>query len=179
MRFLAVILCVFSTSFADAQRYRTTSSSIEFFSDAPLEDIKAVNTKATSIIDVTTRAMVIAIPIKSFVFKKKLMQEHFNENYLESDTYPKAVFKGKISDWSGEEGTVMASAIGTLEIHGVTKEVEISGQLVVGPESLKLSTTFFIQLSDYDIAIPTAVFYKIAEQVEVTATLEYAPYDQN
>lgn len=162
-----------------SQRFKTTESNVRFFSDAPMEDIEAINKSATSIVDVETNAIVIVIPIKSFNFKKELMQEHFNENYLESDDFPNATFKGKLSDWNGEVGKSTATATGTLEIHGVTKEVSITGDLNYDQKKLTMNTVFNIRLEDYDIKIPKAVFYKIAEEVEVTANFEYSPYEKN
>ncbi|WP_425391243.1 YceI family protein [Ekhidna sp.] len=162
-----------------SQRFKSTDSYIKFFSDAPMEDIEAINESASSLIDLDNKAIVIVIPIKSFSFKKKLMQEHFNENYLESDKFPKATFKGKIRDWDGQEGTSRATAEGTLEIHGVTQDVTIDGEIVYQNDTIKISTVFPIRLEDYDIKIPKAVFYNIAEEVEVTANFEYAPYEKD
>lgn len=144
-----------------------------------MEDIEAVNKSGTSLIDLGSRAIVIVVPIKSFNFQKKLMQEHFNENYMESDKYPNATFQGKIIDWSGSEGSTEATAKGTLEIHGVTQEVSLSGKLNFENDQLDISTTFMIRLEDYDIKIPKALFYNIAEEVEVTAKFEYKPYEKN
>ncbi len=129
MKKVLYITLLLSCATGFSQRFKTTDSNIRFFSDAPMEDIEAINKSATSIVDVETNAIVIVIPVKSFEFKKKLMQEHFNENYLESDDFPNATFKGKLSDWSGEAGESTATATGTLEIHGVTKEVSITGDL--------------------------------------------------
>lgn len=162
-----------------SQKYKSFDSYIRFFSDAPMEDIEAINEDASSIIDLENNAIVMVVPIKSFDFKKKLMQEHFNENYLESDKYPKATFKGKIQDWNGEKGTNSATAVGTLEMHGVTNEVSISGEITYDGQSLEISTVFPIRLEDYKIKIPKAVFYNIAEEVEVTAKFEYKPYEKN
>lgn len=163
----------------NAQRYKTSETYIRFYSDAPLEDIEAVNEASTSIIDLSNNAMVIVVPIKSFSFKKELMEEHFNENYLESDDYPKATFKGKIIDWDQSKGTSSARAKGTLELHGVTQEIEIEGQIEYDGASIKIETVFPIKLEDYKIKIPKAVFYNIAEVVEVTARLAYKPYEKN
>lgn len=162
---------------SSAQRYKSSESHIKFYSDAPMEDIEAINEAATSVVDVKSKNVVIVVPVKSFSFKKKLMQEHFNENYLESDKYPNAIFKGKITDWDGEEGSTNATAKGTLEMHGVSKEITIAGELTYSGSDLNLSTVFMIRLEDYDIKIPTAVFYKIAEAVEVTANFKYLPYE--
>ena len=84
-----------NTSYAQ-DKYLTTIGYMDFFSHSPLEDIKAVNHQVLSIIDFDTNEIVIHVLIKSFFFEKSLMQEHFNENYMESDKYPKAKFKGKI-----------------------------------------------------------------------------------
>lgn len=124
--------------------------------------------------------IVIIVPIKSFSFQKKLMQEHFNENYLESDQYPNATFKGKLLDWNGSTtGETDARAKGTMEIHGVEQEMTIKGILDYSDEELSLEAVFPIKLADYNIKIPKAVFYKIAEEVEVTAKFQYKPYEKN
>ena len=111
-------------------------------------------------------------------FQKKLMQEHFNENYLESDKYPNAVFKGKIEGWDGTDGAFDAKAVGTLEMHGEVQNITIDGKLTKDGQEMKLETVFKIQIADYDIDIPKAVFYKIAEEVEVTARFNYKPYEK-
>ncbi|MEQ8903803.1 YceI family protein [Ekhidna sp.] len=171
--FMLVCLSGFS------QRFKTSDSFVKFFSDAPLEDIEADNESASSIIDVEKMAIVIVVPIKSFSFKKKLMQEHFNESYLESGKYPNATFKGKIEGWDGGNGSFQANAKGTMEIHGVTKEVTIDGELIFENNQIIINTVFPILLSDYEIKIPKAVFYNIAEEVEVTAKFQYDPYEKN
>lgn len=163
-----------------AQRFKSDNSHIRFFSEAPLEDIAAVNESASSIIDAEKMVIVIIVPIKSFSFQKKLMQEHFNENYLESDQYPNATFKGKLLDWNGSTtGETDARAKGTMEIHGVEQEMTIKGILDYSDEELSLEAVFPIKLADYNIKIPKAVFYKIAEEVEVTAKFQYKPYEKN
>ncbi len=179
MKKILIILSLIFSFTGFAQRYKSAESNIKFYSDAPLEDIEAINSAATSIVDIGTKSIVIVVPIKSFDFKKELMQEHFNENYLESDEYPNAIFKGKLVDWDGSEGSTRASAEGTMEIHGVTKDVTIEGDLELSGNILKLSTVFNVRLEDYEVKIPKAVFYKIAEEVEVTANFEYAPYEKN
>ncbi len=179
MKKLLLIIFLLNCLFGFSQKFKTNNSHIRFFSDAPMEDIEAINESATSIVDVTSKAIVIVVPIKSFDFKKELMQEHFNENYLESDDFPNATFKGKLIDWNGEEGTAQVSAKGTMEIHGVSKEMTITGDLDYSSNVLKVSTVFNIKLEDHKIKIPKAVFYKIAEEVEVTANFEYAPYEKN
>ncbi|MEO9871268.1 YceI family protein [Ekhidna sp.] len=172
---LLFFVCI--TSFG--QKYKTEESYIKFYSSAPMEDIEAVNESSTSIIDMDSKNIVIVIPITSFEFPKELMQEHFNENYLESDKYPKATFKGKLTNWDGQEGKSSATAEGTLELHGVSKEIKIDGEIDKKGDALNMSAVFIIKLEDYKIKIPKAVFYKIAEEVEVTAKFDYKPYAKN
>ncbi|GAB4242285.1 MAG: hypothetical protein Tsb0034_19660 [Ekhidna sp.] len=179
MKYILTTFLLLSVFLAGAQRFKTYKSHIRFFSDAPMEDIEAVNKQASSIVNVETMDVVMVIPITAFEFKKKLMQDHFNENYLESDKYPRAVFKGKLIGWDGSEKKAVARAKGSLEIHGVTQEVEIAGDLTFTNDELELASVFMIRLADYDIKIPKAVFYKIAEEVEVTATFNYKPYEKD
>ena len=91
-----LILLIFVGHCAFAQKYMSTESTVSFYSEAPLENIEAESTKGKSILDVGTNEIVFSVPISSFIFEKSLMQEHFNEKYMESDKYPKAIFKGKI-----------------------------------------------------------------------------------
>jgi polyisoprenoid-binding protein YceI len=177
-RLVAAFYLVFILSPLLAQTYKTNKTFVQFYSSTPIEDIKATNEDVKSLVNVEDQTIAIIVPIKSFEFRKKLMQEHFNENYLESDKYPKAIFKGTITNWDGSYGTFKAKAVGTMTMHGVTKDVEIEGDLSYEEGSLMLESVFIIRLEDYEIDIPTAVFYKIAEEVEVTTKLEYAIYEE-
>ncbi|MEM6644012.1 MAG: YceI family protein [Bacteroidota bacterium] len=172
------VLLSFTCLLSSGQKYKSTESEVRFFSDAPLEDIKAVTNAASAIIDTEKQTLAIVVPIRTFQFKKKLMQEHFNENYLESEKYPHGIFKGKITSWDGSAGSFDAVADGTLEIHGVEREVVIEGILEKSKKEIELETTFVIQLADHEIDIPKAVFYKIAEEVEIIAKFKLQPYEK-
>jgi polyisoprenoid-binding protein YceI len=154
------------------------SGNVSFFSKAPLEDIEAHNNKAQSVINTTTGEIAVKVSIKSFVFENGLMQEHFNENYMESDKYPFATFKGKINepvDWT-KPGTYPVSATGKLNVHGVERDQIIKGKLDVGSGKLQLDADFSVALADYKIEIPTLVFQKIAETIAVTTRFVYQPH---
>ena len=173
---IAIILslCVFFTENVLAQKYKSSSSSVHFFSDAPVEDIEATNLDGQSAIDLATGEIVFSIPIKSFTFEKSLMQEHFNENYMESDTYPKATFKGKIIDFDiGNTSLQAANAKGILKIHGIEQEISVEGQLKIGDNSMELNAKFSVKLEDHKIKIPKIVFYNIAEIIAVTISFNY------
>ena len=102
------------------------------------------------------------------------MQEHFNENYMESDTYPKATFKGKIIDFDiGNTSLQDANAKGILKIHGIEKEISVEGQLKIGDNSMELNAQFSVKLEDHKIKIPKVVFYNIAEIIAVTISFNY------
>ncbi len=118
------------------------------------------------------------VPIKSFVFGNGLMQELFNENYLESDKYPFVTFKGKINESIGwaKAGTYPVSATGKLNVHGVERDQTIKGKLDVGSRKVQLDAGFTVALADYRIEIPTLVLQKIAETITVTTRFVYEPH---
>ena len=180
MRFLlmSAFIMFFHCVSAQNKLYSIRKSEFSFFSQAPLEDIEAKNTRANSIINTSNQELVVRIPVSQFQFSNKLMQQHFNENYMESEKYPYATFKGKINeelDFS-KAGVYSVSASGTLNIHGVDQDRKLSGKLTVGENSLVLETKFEVMLIDHKIEIPKLVFKKIAEKIEVSANINYAPY---
>ena len=168
MKKLAVSLLVFAVSFAaQAQdKYFTKTGKISFFSSTPMENIEAHNSKSTSVIDTKTGKMEFATLMKAFDFEKALMQEHFNENYVESDKYPKATFSGAITNLSDvnfkKDGTYKVKVKGNLTMHGVTKEVEAPGTITVKGNQISANSTFNVAPEDYKIEIPKLVREKIA-----------------
>jgi len=161
----------------DAQKYFTRSGKIVFSSSAPLEKIEAVNQKATSVIDLESGKMEFAVLIKAFQFQKGLMQEHFNENYMESDKYPKGKFKGAIVDMSkvnfSKDGTYKVTVKGNLTIHGETNEVETEGTFTIVDGVISATSTFDIEVADYKIEIPKVARDNIAKVVTITADMKY------
>ncbi|MFZ6010736.1 MAG: YceI family protein [Bacteroidota bacterium] len=159
-----------------AQKFKSEKSFVSFFSDAAIEDIAADNKRSSSIFDTASGDIVFSIPINEFQFQKSLMQEHFNEKYMESDKYPKATFSGKISGFNpATEGIQNAIAKGKLTIHGVTKDVEIPGTIENQVDKLLVKSKFIVKLADYKIAIPRLLWQNIAEQVEVTVDFVLKP----
>jgi polyisoprenoid-binding protein YceI len=172
--FLLPILCFFYT--ANAQKYALEKSAVQFYSDATIEDIKADNTKASSLFNLENGEVVFAIPIKDFEFAKSLMKEHFNEKYLESHKFPKAIFQGKFLDVKKDAaGEQSIKASGKLTIHGVTKDVVIPGSIEIKGSQIVARSTFSIHLADYQIAIPKLLWQNIAEDVEVSVEFIYKP----
>ena len=173
-------LCLFLVSSANAQeRFLTKKGMISFFSETPIENIEAQNNQVLSIVDATSGKMAIAILMKSFMFKKALMQEHFNENYVESDKYPKATFKGDIIDFETITTSERSIAIkGNLTIHGKTKEITIKALTKKTDAVLEMTGDFFINLTDFDVKIPSVVKNNISEKIKVSFRLYHKPYNK-
>lgn len=158
-----------------AQKFLAERSVITFFSDALIEDITATNSKSASIFNQKTSELVFSVPIREFQFEKKLMQEHFNEKYMESDKFPKATFSGILTGFDfAQTGEQRVHAKGKLTLHGITKEVDIEGT-AVSNDKIVLKSKFIVRLADYNIKIPQLMFQNIAEEVEVTLDFTYKP----
>lgn len=179
MKYYLILILLISHLSGWSQKYLSSESHIRFFSEAPLENIEAENVEARSVFDASTGDLVFSIPIESFDFEKKLMEEHFNENYLETEKYPKSTFKAKIVDWNKKEGLQEVTVEGTLSLHGIDKTISVTGNIDFSQQEVKIESTFVIQLKDYKIKIPKAVFYNIAEEVEVTVKFTYDPHEAN
>jgi polyisoprenoid-binding protein YceI len=173
-RFL-ILLFILGSTLATAQKLTVEKSKIVFFSDATIEDITAENKKTSGIFNSDNGEIVFSIPINAFKFAKALMQEHFNEKYMESDKFPKATFQGKVEGYDKNSNTQSAKAIGKLTIHGVTKDVEIPGTITKQGSKLQMNSRFMVKLADYNIAIPQLLWQNIAEQVEVTVDFGFKP----
>ena len=155
--------------------YFTRSGEVSFFSSTPIEDIKAVNNQVTCVLDVESGKTSFRIPIRGFVFPNALMQEHFNENYMESEIYPNASFNGSIVDWSENKISERANEVvisGEMTIHGVTKKIREFGNIHINNDKILGDASFIIKLSEYDVKIPKLLRENIAEKVEVNIQLE-------
>lgn len=154
-----------------AQRYMTRNGNITFFSAAPLENIEAHNRQVNAAFDASNGELVFRVLMKSFQFEKALMQEHFNENYVESHKFPNASFTGRIANLSeidlSKDGTYPAVVDGELTIRGISKPVKETGTFEVKGDLITGTCVFNIQLKDFDIAIPRAVVNNIAETIEI------------
>ena len=157
-KFLAPILLLFFTTLVQAQdKYFTKNAKIEFFSVAPLEDIEGKNKTGSALLDSKTGSLQFSVLMQGFEFDKALMQEHFNENYVESDKFPKAEFKGSIINNAeinySKAGTYNAKVKGTMTLHGITKDVETTATIKVNNDNLKAESVFNLLLSDYNICL--------------------------
>ncbi|PPL03577.1 YceI family protein [Parapedobacter indicus] len=169
-KLVAWFFVMFLCRFAAAQDILIDKNSrISFFSEAPLENIEAVTSKAAAALDIKANEVAFKVPVSSFEFRKQLMREHFNENYLESEKFPYATFKGKINeavDWN-VDGTYPVTVVGMLDIHGIKKRYETQATVEVKGSVINAQATFVVKVADHEIEIPRIVIKNIAEQVDV------------
>ena len=166
-KIILIILSFFALNTSAQEKYYIKSGVIRFESKAPLEDIEAINRSVVCVYDKSSNAIQFSMNIRGFEFKKALMQEHFNENYMESDRFPKAEFKGVLIDDVKGLGTFDVKAKGNLLIHGVTNEVIVPGRFVITQDKIQLNAEFTLVVADYKIEIPSLVRDKIAKTVKI------------
>lgn len=169
-----ILLCGFSS--LGQGKFATTTGQTSFFSETPTENISAVNKKGQAIIT-STGEVAVRMSMKDFVFPNKLMQEHFNENYMESDKYPTATFSGKLDQVPdlGKNGIYEVTTQGKLTIHGVTQNRTFKGKLETKDGKMELTTEFSVALADHNIDVPKIVFVKIAQVVKVKMDFTLLP----
>ncbi len=180
MKKVVFAILMFSSLIAVGQsKFFTKTGYIDFYSKSPMEDISAKNEQASSIFDAQTGKMVIAVLMKSFRFEKALMEEHFNENYVESDLYPKASFSGEITDFQNlnfvEGKPVKVTLSGQLSIHGVTRKVTEEGTITKTKDGYTADSQFYIKLDDYNVKIPSLVKDNISNNILITVKFSYLP----
>ena len=155
----------------------TRQGQVSFFGKTPLENIDATNNEASSVLNLKTGEIGFAVLIKSFHFEKALMEEHFNEDYMESSTIPKASFKGQINNPSaviaGKDGSYPVTVAGEMVLHGVTQKITVSGTIVIKNGLPEVLAKFKLAPKDYNIKIPSLVADKIAETMNVSVDCKY------
>lgn len=165
-------------SFTSAQSiYKATSGEITFFSEAPMENIEAKNTQVKAIMNTDKKEIAFIVPVIGFKFEKPLMEEHFNENYLESDKYKTAQFSGTYTgniDYK-TPGKYPVTGKGKIAIHGVTQDREFNGEINIEDNKVILTCTFDVFLKDHKIKIPKVVVKNIAENVTVNVNVTFEP----
>ncbi|MBD2767100.1 YceI family protein [Hymenobacter sp. BT664] len=164
------------TAQAHAQgKYMTKTGLVSFFSTSPIEDIEAKNQQVAAVLDLATSQLAFSLPVKGFVFKRTLMQEHFNENYLESDKFPKATFTGRFTNLDpatlATAGPHSVQVAGDLTMHGVTQRVQVPASVELKGGQLLATATFPVSPADYKIEIPLLVRDRIAKVVNVRVAL--------
>ena len=178
MRYILLLYTfIFSQQVLFSQQFYTDKGVTKFDgSKAAFEPIKASNNNTVSIIDSSDGQIAAVILISEFDFRLGLMQEHFNENYLESNVYPKSTFEGQIKNFSLEElnqDFKEHEIVGVLTIKGVNNDITTKAKIRKIDEKIELSSGFSVMLSDYKVKIPKIVFKKIDEEVKINLNFVY------
>ncbi|MDI1256285.1 MAG: YceI family protein [Flavobacterium sp.] len=168
---IATIAALLLVNFMFSQKMITRSGEIKFEASMPaLEEVAATNNSVSCIFDKSTGEFVTLALVKGFRFKVPLMEEHFNENYIESSLYPKATFKGQVSNYDAAKvaaGKGTFDIEGDLTLHGVTKKVKTKITFTASGAKLIANSNFTIKPADYKIEIPSVVKSKIAENIKI------------
>jgi hypothetical protein len=168
---LILTIAFFVANVTFAQKLMTRTGVVKFEASMPaFEEIAATSNSVSCVFDKSTGELASLLLVKSFKFKSPLMEEHFNENYMESDKFPKSTFKGKLANYDSSKSTGTYDLEGDLTIHGVTKKVKSKATL--SNDGKTLTCNFNVKPQDYDIKIPSVVKNKIAESVKITTTFE-------
>lgn len=179
---VSIFLLLFGLQSLNAQIYKAKDggTQISFFSEAPLENIEALNKGAVIVLNTVSNDVQVRVTIQNFKFKNSLMEEHFNENYMESEKFPTAVFKGKINETIdyGKEGESKVSVSGKMEMHGVTKDIVIEGTLAKKGDEITIASKFKVKVADYNIKVPSMYIKNIAEEVEITINSILEPFQK-
>ena len=177
--FIVLLIFAFSSDIY-AQKLITKEGKIEIFSQTPLVTIEAVNNKVASILNTQTGDMVVSTLVRSFKFKEALVEEHFNENYMDSEKYPKAIFVGKIVNFHtidfSKDGEYKAVVVGKLTIHGTTNNVKADAEIIVKNKKVQGKLTFNVSLKAYNIRVEKAYKKAIKDEIKLMVDFAYKPY---
>lgn len=181
--FLLGTICIMATM-AQAQVWFTKTGTVSFFSHTAVEDIQATNSEAVSFIDAAKGEFRFQVLIKGFRFPKAAMQDHFNDaNYMDSDQFPKADFKGTLTNPAAvnfkKDGVYKVEVQGTMTMHGQTKAIKVPGTITIKNGVPTVDAVFNVKRSDFGIRVPNFSAAKIAEEIEVTVKCVYEPYSRS
>jgi len=183
MKFTGALLFVLMIgSNLNAQKYFSKTGEISFYSHTPIENIEAMSNTATTVYDAESGKIQWAVLVKSFEFEKALMQEHFNENYMESSKYPKASFKGQLAEGSElnlqKDGEYTVAVTGEMTIHGVTQPLETKATFKVENGVITAQSSLKVSVADYGIEVPSVVKDNIAKELEINIKANYEVLDR-
>jgi len=167
---------------ASGQKYFSKNATIQFNGGTSLEKIEGVSSTANTVVDAATGQIEFAVLVNGFRFEKALMEEHFNENYLESTKYPKSTFKGQIENPSAiqwtKPGSYKTQIKGKLTLHGVTKDISVPGEFTVSAAGIQGKSNFKVKCEDYGIKIPSLVRDKIAQEINISVNSNYQAFNK-
>ena len=173
---IVTFMCLIFSTILFSQKLITRSGEIQFEASMPaFEEVAAKNNTVSCVFDTSTSEIAVLALVKAFRFKVPLMEEHFNENYIESNQFPKSTFKGKVTNFDASKITLGKATFdveGDLTLHGVSKKVKTKITFVQSGEKLISTCAFKVKPIDYNIKIPSVVKSKIAETVEINLRFE-------
>jgi len=175
------LVAVLYTAHANAQgKWYTRNGKIRFFSETSAENIDASNNEVFSMLDQDKNAVAFQVLITGFKFDKALMQDHFNENFMETTKFPKATFQGVITDPSkvnfSKDGDYDIDVAGDLTMHGITNKVTIPAHIHIADKKIAGESRFDVKLADYKIKVPEIVTQQVSDKVSVSVNCQYEPY---
>ena len=174
----ALLFLIIGITPATAQKYATKTGSLKFEASVEsFEEVAAENKNTSAILESATGEIAVLTLMKGFRFKIALMEEHFNENYVESDKFPKATFKGKIEDFDVSKPSSAAKTYkisGDLTLHGKTKKIITNGKILKSGDKITMTGNFDVKPEDFDIEIPKLVSKKVSEKMNVSFNLALA-----
>ena len=182
MKYIGIILLAWTSITQTGQDiYACKNAKVSIYSSAPVEDIEASSTAGVSVYNSATGELDFSLPIRSIHFPKALMEEHFNEDYMESDKFPKATFKGKIQEQVDltKDGSYPITVNGEFIAHGVKQGRTINGTLKINNGILTMTSEFMVRCADHHIVIPQVVFHNIAESIRIRIAATYSLYKGN
>jgi len=181
MKYLSMIILAWMSLLSQTGQnlYVCKNARINLFSSAPIEDIRAVSSAGASVYNPASGELDFSVAIRTFQFEKSLMQDHFNSDYMESDKYPRAIFKGIIKEPVDitKDGTYSITAGGDLTVHGITKKRTVPGTLTVKNGTITMTASFVVKCADHRIDIPRIVFHNIAEEIKIDVSATYIKYN--
>jgi polyisoprenoid-binding protein YceI len=183
MKLISIVLLAWMNIINQAGQdfYVCKNVRISLYSSAPIEDIKAAASAGTSVYNAASGELDFSVAIRSFQFDKALMQEHFNSDYMESDKYPRAEFKGKVLEHIDvtKDGAYSITVTGELNVHGIRQTKTIQGSLTIKNGQISMASEFSVKCIDYHVDIPRIAFYNIAESIKINVSATYNKYKNN
>jgi hypothetical protein len=177
-RAVLIFSLAFLTVMSNAQRYMTRNGFISIYSETQVETIKADNNQVASVLDTSTGEIVFEVLNRSFHFDRALMERDFNENYIESEKFPKSLFKGKIVNLQDvdfrKNGNYKVTVAGDLTIHGETQKITEPGTIEIANGNIEADSKFHLVPEDYGIKIPGVVRSKIDKSMLITVSMKYS-----
>lgn len=172
-----IVLCfLFVAASVSAQKYYTKTGETDFKASVEaFEPVEAKSNSTTVILNTGSGDIAALLFMKSFHFKVALMEEHFNENYMDSDKFPKATFKGKLKDFNMGDLSSTAKEYnlsGTLTVRGKAKDIQTTAMISKVGDKIIIKSNFSVKPQDFDIDIPSIVRNKIAKEINVTLNYE-------